>query len=80
MGIEEVSVIVIVEGYAPNSGIALPIVKIIISSVLIILTVIVEPPVEASLESLKESFHEPKLPILSETNSIYSKNNENIYV
>lgn len=49
MAIEEVSVIVIVEAYAANSGIALPIIKIIVSSVLIILTLIVEPPVEASL-------------------------------
>lgn len=57
MAIEEVSTIVIVEAYAPNAGVALPVAKIIVSSVLIVVTFLVEPPAEASLENLKASMH-----------------------
>lgn len=75
MAIQEISTIVIVEAYAPNAGVVLPIAKIIVSSVLIVVTFLVEPPIEASLENLKASINEPRLPILSGTNSIYSKRN-----
>ncbi len=57
MAIEEVSTIVIVEAYAPNAGVALPVAKIIVSSILIVVTFLVEPPAEASLENLKASMH-----------------------
>lgn len=66
---------------AHSISILLTIFRVIITVLLVVLTFLIEPAPQTDMEHLKASMKESNLlPLMDDTSSKYSRNNERIYV